>query len=192
MAPTGKILATPLIWENNSYFKLWEISCLCLNSGARSAPRRNVCVRCLRMGLFMGEDNRRTTGLTSETRRDSSTHNSYHVYAVQRETRLQRKQNEWDVSVPCVPNAYLRSWASVPDGRQAREYIGLQVGPERTCRHHSAILNELTNLKVPASCLKLEIRLHGHRMGTNTRCDTEAICTLVWLAHAFGTWLLCT
>ena len=46
--------------------------------------------------------------------------------------------------------------------------------------------------KVAATSLKLEIRLHAHRVGTNTHSVTEAILTLAWLAHAFGTTLLCS
>ena len=46
--------------------------------------------------------------------------------------------------------------------------------------------------KVTATALKLEIRLHTHQVGLNTRSGTEVIFTLIWLAHAFGTRLLCT
>ena len=46
--------------------------------------------------------------------------------------------------------------------------------------------------KVDATSLKLEIRLQAHEFGTNTRSGTEVIFTLIWLAHAFGSKLLCT
>ena len=43
-----------------------------------------------------------------------------------------------------------------------------------------------TNVK-----LELEIRLHAYQICVNTQSGTEVIFTLIWLAHAFGTRLLC-
>ena len=43
--------------------------------------------------------------------------------------------------------------------------------------------NHLHWVKVAVTSLKLEIRLHAHQVGTNARSGTEAICTLIWLAH---------
>ena len=40
--------------------------------------------------------------------------------------------------------------------------------------------------KVDALSLRLEISLHAHPVGTNTRFGTEVIFTLIWLAYAFG------
>ena len=42
------------------------------------------------------------------------------------------------------------------------------------------------HFKVTATSLTLEIRLHAHQVGTNTRSGTEVMFTLLWLAHAFG------
>ena len=51
-------------------------------------------------------------------------------------------------------------------------------------------LNDV-HVKVTATSLKLEIRLHAHMVGTNTRSGTEAIFMLIWLAYyVFGTRLL--
>ena len=47
-------------------------------------------------------------------------------------------------------------------------------------------------LKVAAMSSKLEIRLYAHPVGTNTRSGIEEIFTLIWLAHAFRTRLVCT
>ena len=47
-------------------------------------------------------------------------------------------------------------------------------------------------IKVAAASLKLEIKLCTHQVGMNTRIGTEVISTLIWLAPAFGTRLLCT
>ena len=41
-------------------------------------------------------------------------------------------------------------------------------------------------LKVAATFLKLQIRLRAHWVGTNIRCGTDVIFTLIWLAHVFG------
>ena len=40
-----------------------------------------------------------------------------------------------------------------------------------------------TDFKVAATSLKRAIRLHAHPVGTNTRSGTEAIFTLILLAH---------
>ena len=44
--------------------------------------------------------------------------------------------------------------------------------------------------KVDTTSLKLEIRLHAHSIGTNTRSGTESIFAFISLVHAFGTMLL--
>ena len=48
-------------------------------------------------------------------------------------------------------------------------------------------MDKLLSFKGAVTSLILEIRLHAHRFSTNTRSGTEAIFTLIWLAHAFGT-----
>ena len=52
-------------------------------------------------------------------------------------------------------------------------------------------LDAVCSSQVLATSLKLEIRLHAHQIGTNTQSATKAIFTLIRLAHAFGTGLLC-
>ena len=40
------------------------------------------------------------------------------------------------------------------------------------------------SLKVAATSLKLEIRLHAHWVGANTQSDTEVMFMLIWLAQS--------
>ena len=46
-------------------------------------------------------------------------------------------------------------------------------------------------VKVAAISLKLEIKLHAHQLGMNTQSNNEVTFTLVWLAHAIRTRLVC-
>ena len=69
-----------------------------------------------------------------------------------------------------------------------------QPADEPACMRKFSELMYISGLhfvKVTATSLQLEIRLHTHPVGTNTQSATEAIFTLIWLAHAFGTRLLC-
>ena len=45
-------------------------------------------------------------------------------------------------------------------------------------------------LKVAVTSVKLDIRLHAHPVGMNSRSGTEANFMLIWLAHAFWTRVL--
>ena len=57
-----------------------------------------------------------------------------------------------------------------------------------------AVIKYTYTFKVDSTSLILEIRvrLHAHLGGTKTRPGTEVMFTLLSLAHAFGTRLLCT
>ena len=48
----------------------------------------------------------------------------------------------------------------------------MNVGIKKSCVN-------TTSIKVAATSLKLEMRLHVHQVGTNTRSGTEAIFTLI-------------
>ena len=53
--------------------------------------------------------------------------------------------------------------------------------PPRT--RMSSVQKQDYSMKVDVTSLKLEIRLHAHLVGTNTRSGTEASFALIWLAH---------